>query len=146
MRSVSKGSNDPHRYDDMLSLPNHRSGTHRPLSSQQRAAQFLPFSALSGYEENIEESKRLTETRCIVSQEMKEKLDQTMHRIMTMDHPSVTITWFEEDLFKDGGTYRKKTGTIRRVEDTLGRIVFDDRTAIWFNSIDDIHIHEDKEQ
>ena len=89
MRSVSKGSEDPHRYDDMLDLPNHRSGTHRPLSKQQRAAQFLPFSALSGYEDGIEESQRLTIQRNVLSSEQKEEMDLTMQKILAMDHPEV---------------------------------------------------------
>ena len=123
MRSVSKGSEDSHRYDDMMDLPNHRSGTHRPLSKQQRAAQFLPFSALSGYEDGIEESHRLT-----------------IQKILTMDHPEVSVTWFEEDLFKDGGQYHTKTGILRRVEPSAGRLMFEDRTVIWLASVDDIRI------
>ena len=140
MRSVSKGSEDPHRYADMLDLPNHRSGTHRPLSKQQRAAQFLPFSALSGYEDGIEESQRLTIQRNVLSSEQKEEMDLTMQKILAMDHPEVTVTWFEDDLFKDGGQYHTKTGILRRVEPSTGRLMFADRTVIWLASVDDIRI------
>lgn len=144
MRRVSKGNEDPHRYDDMLDLPNHRSGTHRPLSKQQRAAQFLPFSALSGYEDGIEESRRMTSQRNVLSLEQKEEMDLTMQKILTMDHPEVTVTWFEEDLFKDGGQYHTKTGILRRVEPAAGRLLFEDRTVIWIASVDDIRIEKEE--
>ena len=52
---------DPHRYDDMLDMPHHQSRVHPHMSASNRAAQFSPFAALTGYEEEIEEGARLTE-------------------------------------------------------------------------------------
>lgn len=143
MKRVSV-SEDPHRYDDMLDLPNHRSGTHRPLSKAQRAAQFLPFSALSGYAESIDESNRTTVMRRVLSLEQKADMDLTMQKILTMDHPEVSVTWFEEDLFKEGGQYHTKTGILRRVETSTGRLMFEDRTIIWLASVDDIQIEKEE--
>lgn len=49
---------DPHRYDDMLLLPHHVSDRHPRMSIAQRAAQFLPYRSLSGFEEKIDETKK----------------------------------------------------------------------------------------
>lgn len=140
MRSVSKGSNDPHRYDDMLEMENHRSGVHRPLTKEQRAAQFLPFSALSGYEEGIEESRRTTEDRRILSETQREELDRKAVYIASHPGLTVTVTWFEDDMFKAGGQYHMKTGTVRRIDSMSGKLEFTDRSFIWLSSIDEIEI------
>ena len=50
-------------YDDIINLPHHISKTHPRLSIEQRAAQFAPFAALTGYDEQIKETARLTENR-----------------------------------------------------------------------------------
>lgn len=140
MRRVSEDMNDPHRYDDMLEMPNHRSGVHRPLSTEQRAAQFLPFSALSGYEEGIEESRRTTEDRRLLSETQREELDRKAAYISSHPGISVTVTWFEDDMFKAGGQYRTKTGNVRRIDQMTGRLEFTDRSFIWLSSIDEIEI------
>lgn len=47
---------DVHKYDDMMEMPHHRSAGRPHMSLQDRAAQFAPFAALTGYEEAIEET------------------------------------------------------------------------------------------
>ena len=54
---------DPHRYDDMLEMPHPVSEKHAPMSLYNRAAQFSPFAALTGFEESVEETARLAEER-----------------------------------------------------------------------------------
>ena len=98
--------------------------TRMPLA--KRAAQFLPFAALTGYEEAIAETGRLTEARRELSEEEKEDLD---HRFAVLfrhikERPTVEITIFEPDERKEGGRYVTKTVTVRRI-DTLNRVLVD---------------------
>ena len=58
---MSEYCNDPHKYDDIIHLPHHQSAERPHMSLHDRAAQFAPFAALSGYEEAIEETVALTE-------------------------------------------------------------------------------------
>lgn len=52
---------DPHRYDDIIHMPHHVSETRPRMSRRDRAAQFAPFAALTGYEAVIAETARLAE-------------------------------------------------------------------------------------
>lgn len=140
MRTISKDQNDEHRYDDMLDLPLHVSGTHKHMSMDQRAAQFAPFAALTGYDEAIRESARVTEKRRELSEEEKEELDHKIQILLKNEplHPLVLVTYFTEDQLKEGGMYHKKKGRIRKV-DTAGYILsFMDHTNISMYDIDDI--------
>ena len=58
---MSEYYNDSHKYDDIIHLPHHQSAERPHMSLHDRAAQFAPFAALSGYEEAIEETVALTE-------------------------------------------------------------------------------------
>lgn len=48
-------------YEDIINLPRHVSENHPPMPAADRAAQFLPFAALSGFEEAVKEAERLTQ-------------------------------------------------------------------------------------
>lgn len=140
MRMVSKEQNDEHRYDDMLDLPHHVSGTHKHMSMDQRAAQFAPFAALTGYDEAIKESSRLTETRRELSDEEKDNLDHKIQMLVKNEalHPLVLVTYFTEDPDKEGGMYHKKKGHIRKVDTAGYMLLFTDHTSINMHDIDDI--------
>lgn len=137
MRSVSQDQNDPHRYDDMLDLPHHESGTRKHMSMEQRAAQFSPFAALTGYDEAIQESARMTMARVELSEEETEDLNQKLQ--ILSDHveerPEVTLTWFQEDPYKEGGSYVQKTVGIRSVDTFAGNLILADRSTIPFQDI-----------
>ena len=60
-----------HKYDDIINLPHHRSDKRPKMPLCDRAAQFSPFAALTGYDEAIKESARLTEQRRELSDEKK---------------------------------------------------------------------------
>lgn len=67
-------------YDDIINLPHHVSKKHPRLSMEQRAAQFAPFAALTGYEDNIKEIIKITESkmehrRRIIDISVKSKLN-----------------------------------------------------------------------
>ena len=137
MRSVSQNQNDPHRYDDMLEMPHHVSGTHRHMTMEQRAAQFSPFAALTGYDEAIQESSRLTSRRIELSEEEQEELDRKL-RFLSLhekEKPEVTVTWFEEDPYKEGGSYRQETVQIRKIDANAGNLVLSGHSLIPLSEI-----------
>ena len=63
MRETDRSADTKHKYDDILDCPHHVSSVHPPMPLIDRAAQFAPFSALTGYEEIVKEEARLTEQR-----------------------------------------------------------------------------------
>lgn len=117
---------DPHRYDDMLALPHHQSSTRPHMSISNRAAQFSPFAALNGYEDEIRETARLTDEKMELSDNEKEWLDEKLRVIAEHlgQHPSVSITYFIPDARKAGGSYVTDTGTIKRIDPIGQKVIF----------------------
>ncbi len=119
-------------YEDILNLPHHVSAVHPHMPRNDRAAQFLPFMALSGYEEKIQETARLTESRMELDDNAKTLLNHRLrlaHERLT-DHPVLSIRYFEPDRQKSGGAYRTVTGAVKKIEACHGRIVMDDGAQI----------------
>ena len=98
-------------YADILDLPHPVSAVHRPMSRENRAAQFSPFAALTGYEDLIRESARWTEDREILDEDRKADLDRRLSLLLLAaeNRPVVTVTWFRPDDKKDGGEVRTFT-------------------------------------
>ncbi len=53
---------DTHKYDDIIGMEHHSSPRHQRMSMADRAAQFAPFAALTGYDTMVEETVRITES------------------------------------------------------------------------------------
>ena len=87
------------QYDDIINLPHHVSKTRPQMSMVDRAAQFSPFAALTGYDAAIKETGRLTDEKVNLSEEEKEALDRKQQILMEWlgDHPALTITFFVPD-------------------------------------------------
>ena len=113
------------KYDDIIHLPHHVSSTrpHMPVSG--RAAQFQPFRALTGYEDAVHETARLTEERVELTEDEKALLDTKLQRLADRldSHPQVTLTWFRPDKRKTGGAYVTTTGQIRKIDDFEGVLI-----------------------
>lgn len=103
-------------YDDILHLPHHTSKAHPRMPRQDRAAQFAPFAALTGYEDVILEAGRLTDRRVELDAEVKAELDARL-RLATELDAEVMVTWFQPDSRKCGGSYITTTGHIKRVDE-----------------------------
>lgn len=106
------------QYADIINLPYEKHKKHRmPLCD--RAAQFAPFAALSGYDAMIQEESRFTDSRSDLSEEEIDKLNQQLITISACiangRHPSVSICYFQPDNLKDGGNYRRATGQVKLV-------------------------------
>lgn len=87
-----------------------------PISD--RAAQFAPFSALTGYDDAIDETGRRTEERLELSEEMREALDRKMRLLgeMLSTRPQVVVTYFLPDGRKTGGSYQTVSGQLKRID------------------------------
>lgn len=116
----------PHRYDDMLDLPHHLSSTRPHMSISNRAAQFSPFAALTGYEDEIRETGRLTGEEMELSDSEKERLDEKLRNIMEHleQRPAVSITYFVSGARKAGGSYVTDTGIIKRIDPIGQKVIF----------------------
>lgn len=117
---------DPHRYDDMLDLPHYQSAARPHMSMVNRAAQFSPFAALTGYEDEVRETARLTCKKAELSDPEKERLNQTLRFLSDHPdkHPTVSITHFIPDSKKAGGNYRTDTGIVKRIDPVQKKVVF----------------------
>jgi len=117
--------NQEHRWDDILLLPRPVSPKHPPMSPSARAAQFSPFAALTGYEEAVEETARLTEVYTEPDEDEKELLNRQLRLLCAHanEQPDVKITHFQPDEKKSGGAYLHAAGKILRV-DSVRRYVY----------------------
>ena len=128
------------RYDEIMELPHHVSKTRPQMPMSDRAAQFAPFAALTGYDSAIKETGRLTDERVELDEEALTALDRKYQLLMDTldDAPEVTIIYFQPDERKAGGQYVSATGTVKKV-DTFGRrILLQDGTRIPLDSVYDL--------
>lgn len=110
---------ETYKYDDIIHLPHHTSPHRAGMPMIDRAAQFSPFAALTGYEDVIEETGRLTDTVSELTDSSKQMLDEKF-RILAENCgalPQVTVTWFEPDRLKTGGSFVTVTGRVKRVDE-----------------------------
>lgn len=130
------------KYDDIINLPHHVSKTRPKMPLEQRSAQFAPFAALTGYEDEILETGRLTTDRIELNEEAKQLLDRTLQAIANKisTQPAVTITYFVPDTKKDGGAYVTVSGNIKKIDKYKNIIVLTDKTSIPINNIIDMDI------
>ena len=128
------------RYDEIMELPHHVSTTRPQMPMSDRAAQFAPFAALTGYDSAIKETGRLTDERIELDEEALTALDRKYQLLIEAldDAPEVTIIYFQPDERKAGGQYVSATGTVKKV-DTFGRrILLQDGTRIPLDSVYDL--------
>ena len=120
------------KYADIIDLPHHRS-PHRPhMSNYDRAAQFSPFAALTGYEAAVEETARLTDVRLEMTEDKKQMLDEKLRLLLdAAEHPPIVrITYFIPDSRKEGGAYEMVTGRIKSLDPYSGHLILTDKRTI----------------
>lgn len=129
--------NDEHRYDDMLDMPHHVSPTRPRMSLHDRAAQFAPFAALTGFGAAITEADRMPERRVELGEaetaELAEKLRILEAR--QSEHPQISLTRFIPDARKEGGRYETAEGRLRHIRPVEYTLAFTDGRVF---DIDDI--------
>nr|WP_076777767.1 YolD-like family protein [Lachnoclostridium phocaeense] len=125
-------------YQDMVTRPHPDPKYHTRMPMENRAAQFAPFSALTGYEEAVEEAHRLTDHRPELSEEEKDALDRALQQALEEIERPVTITRFIPDARKEGGRIVTKKGQIRRLDAYRRRLVLEDGDRIPLDEILDL--------
>ena len=125
------------QYEDIINLPHHVSPTRPQMPMSDRAAQFAPFAALTGYDAAIKETGRLTDEKIELDEEALTALDMKYQFLMDAldDAPEVTITYFQPDERKAGGKYVSAVGVVRKVDDFERRITMQDGTKIPMDDI-----------
>ena len=126
-------------YSKIISLPHHQSATHKRMSNYDRAAQFAPFAALTGHDEAIKETARLTDD-CIEMGE--DRLGELSAKIQLLidklpEQPEITVVYFVPDERKSGGSYAEKTGVVRIIDEYERKLVFYDGDKILIDRVAD---------
>ena len=137
---TKNNGNDRQRYDDIIHLPHHVSEVHLQMAPGDRAAQFSPFAALTGYEDVLEEAGRLTGERIELDEDAKIILDERLRMIQEQitARPQVEITYFVPDEKKAGGTYNTAEGWVKKIDRYGQNIIMNDGTKIPVGEIRDI--------
>jgi len=124
-------------YDDIINLPHHVSPTRPRMSMIDRAAQFSPFSALTGHDSAVKETARLTDQRIELSEDMKSEINDRLLFIAERkkEKTEIEITYFKPDEKKEGGAYITAFGSVKKINEYERVIIMNDGPKI---QIDDI--------
>lgn len=127
-------------YSDIIDHPHYVSKTRPQMSEIERAAQFSPFAALTGYDAAIQETGRLTDERMEIGEEEKAMLDRKQQYLLEIisDKPEITVTYFKPDERKSGGAYVSVTGKLKRLDDVERVLVLTDGKKIPLDDITDL--------
>ena len=129
-----------HDYDDIINLPHYEPKHHPRMSMWNRAAQFAPFAALTGYDAAIQESNRVTDDWIDLGESSNEELNRKMELLLSKlsEQPSVTIEYFVPDEHKEGGSYQSYTGHVKRIDEYEKTMVMTDGKTIQLKMITNI--------
>lgn len=105
------------------------------MSSTERAAQFAPFAALTGYDDAVDEAARVVDKKIELSEDEKEELDRKIKEIQNSPNTEITVTYFTADKNKNGGIYRTTRGFIEKIDENERFIILSTKEKI---PIDDI--------
>ncbi|MCC8128386.1 MAG: YolD-like family protein [Clostridiales bacterium] len=127
-------------YQDIIDLPHHVSATRPHMSMGDRAAQFSPFAALTGYDAAVQETARRTDRRAELDEEIKQDLSERLNLIQgnLAAAPVVEITYFVPDERKEGGAYNTVTGIVKKIDEYHRLVVLTDGTDIPIDEIIEI--------
>ena len=114
------------KYRDMIDLPYPGESKHTRMPVRDRAAQFAPFAALTGFDAALKETERITEKRIGLLLEKQES------------RPEITVTFFVPDEKKDGGAYRTISGHIKRVDEESHCLIFEEGERILLEDVFDL--------
>lgn len=129
-------SDGQRKYDDMIYLPHHVSARHPQMPLLDRAAQFSPFAALTGHDEAIRETARLTESFAELDEEQKEQLDKRLRMLLAKieaepcSEPEIRAVYFEPDVRKNGGAYISVCGKVKKVDKYNQQLLLTDGTIL----------------
>lgn len=133
---------ETHNYDNIIHLSHPSPSRRAPMSNYDRAAQFSPFAALTGFEAAIQETARLTEEPIAWDEGGKAILDEKLREIVSVLHtrPKVKVTYFLPDGRKAGGAYVCAEGRVKRFEEHSNTLLLTDGKAIPISAISEIQM------
>ena len=115
-------------YADIIHLPHHKAKNRPHMRLYDRAAQFSPFAALTGFDGVIAETARLTDRKVELSESEKILLDQKLTLIddviQDKHYPEISVVYFVPDYLKEGGEYEEYTGQVRKIDPIERTVVF----------------------
>lgn len=125
-------------YADIINLPHHELTTRQRMPLINRAASFSPFAALTGYDDAVKETARLTDARIELDEGSKEVLNDKLRIAVDQaeNQPEISITYFLPDKKKSGGAYVTIKAVIKRIDEYERLVIFTDKSSI---PIDDIY-------
>ena len=128
-------------YEDIINLPHHTSKKYPRMSLEARSAQFAPFAALTGYDEVLIETARLTNERVEIDETIKVIIDSKLQIIKEhiMQKPLITFMYFVPDLKKDAGKYVTVTGNVKKIDEYRNVLILENKTEIPISEIIDIN-------
>ena len=125
-------------YADIINLPHHELTTRQRMPRINRAASFEPFAALTGYDDAVRETARLTSERIELDEGTKEVLNDKLRIALDKadEQPEISITYFLPDTWKSGGAYVTVKAVIKRIDEYERLVILTDKSTI---PIDDIY-------
>ena len=137
-----KAFNSVNKYEDIIDRPHHTSTTRAQMPISDRAAQFSPFAALTGYDDAVKETARLTESWVELDEGSKMLLNGRLQELKEhlKEQPEVTVTYFRPDARKAGGSYVTITGKVKKINEYERLIIFTDGSFIPIDRIYDITV------
>lgn len=133
-------SNTTNQYADIIHLPHHRSTIRPCMSIHDRAAQFAPFAALTGHDDAIRETARLTDTAIEPDESQRSAINNKLLILQKhlAQNPEITVIFFQPDERKDGGAYHQLRGCIKKLDPVSEKLIFSDGREIAFSQIADL--------
>ena len=124
-------------YDDIIHLPRHVSKRHPQMSLYNRAAQFAPFAALTGYGAAIAATARQTSPKIEMMEDDRQLMDRKLSILSSHleEEPTISITFFQPDGRKEGGHYLTTTGIVKTIRTNERIIIMKDRKKISIDAI-----------
>lgn len=134
--------NNEHKYDDIINLEHHISKKHKQMSLENRSAQFAPFAALTGYDEAVKETARITDSKIFIDDGIKEIINKTIQQIKNNlnNNIQIKVTYFVPDKLKSGGKYQTKIGIVAKINEYLKIIKLEEGTEIPIEEIIELDI------
>ena len=117
------------KYEDIIGLSRPVSKNHPPMSRENRAAQFSPFAALTGFEGAIQETARVTGEKVLLDETQKVVLDEKLGRLLS-EKSAALFTYFRKDERKEGGDYVTVSGVVRKVDVCTQEVVLENGMRI----------------
>ena len=134
-------------YEAIIDHPHFVSKKYPPMPMEKRAAQFSPFKAMVGYDDEVEEESRFTESEIYMDENRLEELDERMRtvaeKVAAGERPAVTITHFVPDDRKEGGEYVVTEVRVRRIDEITGVLVLTDGRRIEISRITEVEEKSD---